>query len=109
MAASDATDRGWAEGDLLEVATPRGRVSGRLRISGIRPGVVFLPFHYGYWDQPDGHEPADDHGRAANELTLTDWDACSKQPVFKTAAAVTRLARPPARPRRPPRPAPGRW
>ncbi|MGY1762436.1 molybdopterin oxidoreductase family protein [Geodermatophilus sp. SYSU D00779] len=93
MSASDAGDRGWAEGDLLEVTTPRGRVSGRLRISGIRPGVVFLPFHYGYWDEPGGHEPAGDRGRAANELTLTDWDACSKQPIFKTAAAaVTRLA-----------------
>jgi anaerobic selenocysteine-containing dehydrogenase len=93
MSASDAGDRGWAEGDLLEVATPRGRVEGRLRISGIRPGVVFLPFHYGYWDEPGGHQPAGDRGRAANELTLTDWDACSKQPIFKTAAAaVTRLA-----------------
>ncbi|MGY1691458.1 molybdopterin oxidoreductase family protein [Geodermatophilus sp. SYSU D01105] len=93
MAASDAADRGWGEGDLLEVATPRGRVQGRLRISGIRPGVVFLPFHYGYWDEPGGSEPSGEGGRAANELTLTDWDACSKQPVFKTAAAaVTRLA-----------------
>jgi anaerobic selenocysteine-containing dehydrogenase len=92
MSASDAADRGWAEGDLLAVTTPRGRVEAKLRISGIRPGVLFLPFHYGYWDQPAGHEP-DGHGRAANELTLTDWDPCSKQPIFKTAAAaVTRLA-----------------
>jgi anaerobic selenocysteine-containing dehydrogenase len=92
MSASDAADRGWAEGDLLAVTTPRGRVEAKLRISGIRPGVLFLPFHYGYWDEPAGHEP-DGHGRAANELTLTDWDPCSKQPIFKTAAAaVTRLA-----------------
>ncbi|MGY1663456.1 molybdopterin oxidoreductase family protein [Geodermatophilus sp. SYSU D00705] len=90
MAASDAADRGWAEGDLLEVTTPRGRVVVRLRISGIRPGVLFLPFHYGYWDGPGGHEP-EGTGRAANELTLTDWDACSKQPVFKTAAAQVGL------------------
>ena len=63
---------------------------GKLRISGIRPGVLFLPFHYGYWDAPDGSE---DHGRAANELTLTDWDPVSKQPIFKTAAAqVQRVA-----------------
>ncbi|MGY1823429.1 molybdopterin oxidoreductase family protein [Geodermatophilus sp. SYSU D00079] len=93
MSASDAADRGLWEGDLLEIRTPRGRVEARLRISGIRPGVVFLPFHYGYWDRPGGHQPHDGHGRAANELTLTDWDACSKQPVFKTAAAaVSRLA-----------------
>ncbi|WP_218120665.1 molybdopterin oxidoreductase family protein [Geodermatophilus sp. DSM 45219] len=92
MSASDAADRGWSEGDLLAVTTPRGRVEAKLRISGIRPGVLFLPFHYGYWDQPAGHEP-DGHGRAANELTLTDWDPCSKQPIFKTAAAnATRLA-----------------
>jgi predicted molibdopterin-dependent oxidoreductase YjgC len=93
VSASDAADRGWSEGDLLEVTTPRGRVQARLRISGIRPGVLFLPFHYGYWDEPGGSGPGGKPGRAANELTLTDWDACSKQPIFKTAAAaVTRLA-----------------
>jgi hypothetical protein len=62
-------------------------VEARLRISGIRPGVVFLPFHYGYWDSPDGQ------GRAANELTITDWDPVSKQPLFKTAAAAVRRIR----------------
>lgn len=84
--AADASDRGWQDGDLLQVTTPRGAVTARLRISGIRPGVLFLPFHYGYWDTDAGHEP-DDRGRAANELTLTDWDPASKQPIFKTAAA----------------------
>jgi anaerobic selenocysteine-containing dehydrogenase len=91
MSASDAADRGFGEGDLLEIRTPRGRVQARLRISGIRPGVMFLPFHYGYWDEPSGHEPSGEHGRAANELTLTDWDPCSKQPLFKTAAAQVTL------------------
>ena len=46
--------------------------------------MVFLPFHYGYWDAPDRS------GRAANELTITTWDAVSKQPIFKTAAASVR-------------------
>jgi len=94
MAASDAADRGLGEGDLLEVSTPRGRVRARLRISGIRPGVLFLPFHYGYWDTDGGSQPAgEDDGRAANELTPTDWDPVSKQPIFKTAAAaVERVA-----------------
>ncbi|MFC8043358.1 molybdopterin oxidoreductase family protein [Nocardia sp. NPDC057353] len=87
MAAADARREGFAEGDSLAVLTPRGRVVARLRISGIRPGVVFLPFHYGYWDTPGGHEPGDGNGRAANELTLTDWDPASKQPLFKTGAA----------------------
>ncbi|MDN4160212.1 molybdopterin oxidoreductase family protein [Nocardioides abyssi] len=85
--AADAAREGWSEGDLLRVTTPRGEVTARLRISGIREGVLFLPFHYGYWDADGGHEP-DGHARAANELTLTDWDPASKQPIFKTAAAA---------------------
>lgn len=89
MAASDAADRGFVEGDALEIRTPRGRVRAKLRISGIRPGALFLPFHYGYWDTNAGHQPTTkDDGRAANELTLTDWDPVSKQPIFKTAAAA---------------------
>lgn len=83
----DAAAAGLREGDLAEVSTPRGSVRAAVRISGIRDGVLFLPFHYGYWDTAVGHEP-DPHGRAANELTLTDWDPASKQPIFKTAAAA---------------------
>ncbi|GAB4098565.1 nitrate reductase [Sinomonas halotolerans] len=90
----DAAAAGIAEGDLVEVASPRGSVRAQARVSGIRPGVLFLPFHYGYWDTEGGRAPDGDGspGRAANELTITDWDACSKQPIFKTAAArLTRL------------------
>ncbi|MFC5075157.1 molybdopterin oxidoreductase family protein [Kitasatospora cinereorecta] len=83
----DAAAAGLREGDLAEVSTPRGSLRAAVRISGIRDGVLFLPFHYGYWDTPAGHEP-DPHGRAANELTLTAWDPASKQPIFKTAAAA---------------------
>ncbi|GAB3347524.1 molybdopterin oxidoreductase family protein [Modestobacter lapidis] len=90
LSAGDAADRKFTEGDLLEITTPRGRVEARLRISGIRPGVAFLPFHYGYWDTPGGHGPGKKEGRAANELTITDWDPVSKQPLFKTAAAAVR-------------------
>jgi anaerobic selenocysteine-containing dehydrogenase len=90
--AADASEQGWQEGDVLSVTTARGEVQARLRVSGIRPGVLFLPFHYGYWDTDAGHEP-DGRGRAANELTLTDWDPASKQPIFKTAAAnATKIA-----------------
>ncbi|WP_019136494.1 molybdopterin oxidoreductase family protein [Cellulomonas massiliensis] len=85
----DAAAFGLAEGDLAEVATPRGRIEARVRVSGIRPGVLFVPFHYGYWDTAGGHEPSG-AGRAANELTLTSWDPVSKQPIFKTAAASIR-------------------
>lgn len=79
-------------GDLVEVGTPRGSVRARLRITPMRDGVVFLPFHYGYWDTPAGHRPAGDGpGRAANEGTVTDWDPVSKQPLFKTCAARVTL------------------
>ena len=86
---TDAQTYGLAEGDLAEVTTARGEVRARVRVSGIRPGVVFLPFHYGYWDTGEGWRPGD-HGRAANELTRTDWDPASKQPIFKTAACAVR-------------------
>jgi anaerobic selenocysteine-containing dehydrogenase len=86
MSAADATAHGWSEGDLLRVTTARGAVEARLRISGVRPGVVFVPFHYGYWDTT-GSAPEGGHGRAANELTVTDWDPASKQPLFKSGAA----------------------
>jgi anaerobic selenocysteine-containing dehydrogenase len=86
MSAEDAGRLGYGEGDVLDVTTPRGTVRALLRVSGIRPGVLFLPFHYGYWDTPGGNRP-DGPGRAANEMTVTDWDPASKQPIFKTAAA----------------------
>lgn len=93
MSAEDAGRQGFSEGDRLAVTTPRGRVTAQLRLSGIRPGVLFLPFHYGYWDIPAGYEPDEGEGRAANELTLTDWDPVSKQPLFKAGAArVERIA-----------------
>ncbi|MEU2611491.1 nitrate reductase [Micromonospora sp. NPDC007271] len=93
MSAGDAADRGLGEGDLLEITTPRGAVQAQLRISGIRPGVLFLPFHYGYWDTAGGSRPRKGQGRAANELTITDWDPVSKQPLFKTAVAAAALVR----------------
>lgn len=85
VAADDAHRAGIGEGDLVEIRTRRGTVRAAARITGIRPGVVFLPFHYGYWD-----DPGQGHHRAANELTPTDWDPVSKQPIFKTAAAAIR-------------------
>jgi predicted molibdopterin-dependent oxidoreductase YjgC len=91
LSAAEAAARDVAEGDLVEVATARGTLRGRLRVTAMRDGMVFVPFHYGYWDTPGGHEPADGVGRAANEGTITDWDPVSKQPLFKTAAAEVRL------------------
>ncbi|MFG3280978.1 molybdopterin oxidoreductase family protein [Streptomyces sp. NPDC048111] len=88
----DADELGLAEGDLTEVSSPRGSLRARVRVTDIRRGLLFVPFHYGYWDTaagsgPDGRTP----GRAANEATITDWDPASKQPLFKTAAAALTL------------------
>ena len=89
---SDAGSLGVEEGDLLRVETPRGTLEAKARVSDIREGVVFAPFHYGYFDTPDGDAPGG-YPRAANELTITDWDPVSKQPIFKVAAArVTKVA-----------------
>jgi anaerobic selenocysteine-containing dehydrogenase len=83
----DATTLGIAQGDQVDVVSPRGRIRATARYSDLRRGVVFLPFHYGYWDTPDVSGPGENRpGRAANELTITDWDPVSKQPLFKTSA-----------------------
>jgi ferredoxin-nitrate reductase len=85
LSADDAGGLGVREGDWVRVSSPRGTIEAQARISGIRDGVVFVPFHYGYWDEASGHEP-NGRARAANELTVTAWDPVSKQPIFKTAA-----------------------
>lgn len=83
----DAKRLGIAEGDPVTITSRRASVTARAKLGDILPGHVFLPFHYGYWDDPDseGYAP-EDRGRAANELTLTAWDVVSKQPCFKFAA-----------------------
>jgi anaerobic selenocysteine-containing dehydrogenase len=95
MSAIDAQEHGIGEGDVVDVSSPRGVIRAQARISHIRERVLFVPFHYGYWDAVgDQAGPGGDgHHRAANELTITDWDPVSKQPIFKTSAArVTRVA-----------------
>jgi anaerobic selenocysteine-containing dehydrogenase len=70
---ADASALGVAEGDTVQVRSPRGSISVPARVGGIREGVVFVPFHYG--------------DRAANELTITAWDPVSYQPIYKVGAA----------------------
>jgi ferredoxin-nitrate reductase len=89
---ADARALGVSEGDMVRVESPRGRLEAKARVSGIRDGVVFAPFHYGYFDQEGGDAP-DGRARAANELTITEWDPVSKQPLFKAGAVrVTKVA-----------------
>ncbi|MCR8898780.1 nitrate reductase [Gordonia sp. GONU] len=96
LSVHDAAEREIGDGDLVEISSPRSAITATARITDIRPGVLFVPFHYGYWDI-DGHAGTDAdtaHERAANELTPTDWDPASKQPIFKTGAAkLTRVSR----------------
>lgn len=79
----DAGQYGIQDGELVEVITRRGKVLAPARVGDILPGHLFIPFHYGDWDNPE-------HPRAANELTITGYDPVSKQPHFKYAAAKLR-------------------
>jgi ferredoxin-nitrate reductase len=87
---ADADRESIDNGDMVEVSTSRGMIIGRARIGNVRSRVIFVPFHYGYWDRPSDTN----HRRAANELTRTDWDPASKQPTFKVAAASLRPQHP---------------
>jgi ferredoxin-nitrate reductase len=92
LCAEDAQRLGVTEGDTLRVSSPRGSIEAPARIGPMRPRVVFVPFHYGYWDTGDGAGP-DGQLRAANELTMTIWDPVSKQPQLKTAAVKVERVR----------------
>lgn len=83
LSVEDAEKYGIQAGDKVIVESRRGTVIEPARIGDIEPGVVFIPFHYGSWDD-------DSRPRAANELTLTEWDPVSKQPHFKYAAVRIR-------------------
>ena len=88
LAPVDAAKLSISEGDVVRVESLRGAVVARARLSGVRPGVVFVPFHYGSCGgDKNGHESA------ANELTLLGWDPVSKQPLLKSGAVrVTKIA-----------------
>jgi anaerobic selenocysteine-containing dehydrogenase len=89
ISTEDAARHGIAEGDLVGIASPRGAIQAPARIGRVRPGVIFVPFHYGYFDV----DRPDRVPRAANELTATAWDPVSKQPIFKVAAVrIAKLA-----------------
>ena len=45
----DARRLGIEEGDWVAIGSRRGRIEARARLTGIREGVVFAPFHYSYW------------------------------------------------------------
>src|SRR5215207_5681296 len=86
LSQEDAERLGVADGDMVAVESPRGRVEAEARIGSSRSGVVFVPFHFGYWDSGG----VDQRPRAANELTRTEWDPASKQPLYKVGACRVR-------------------
>jgi ferredoxin-nitrate reductase len=79
MAPEDAEKLGIKEGEMVQVESRRGYVEAPAKIGDIEPGLIFIPFHYGYWDD-------ESRSRAANELTIAEWDPVSKQPHYKYAA-----------------------
>jgi formate dehydrogenase alpha subunit len=69
----DAGRLGIADGDPVTVASRRGRVDTVARVTeGIKPGTVFMPFHYAE--------------SAANVLTNTAVDPVAKIPELKVCA-----------------------
>ncbi len=70
---SDAAAYGIGEGDIVEIATRRGKIEVRATISErANPGVVFVPFHYA--ETP------------VNVLTPSALDPVCKIPEFKVSA-----------------------
>ena len=62
LCADDAERLGVAEGEMLRVSSRAARSRCRRASARAREGVVFVPFHYGYWDV--GTTPAPTAGRA---------------------------------------------
>jgi len=89
----DAGRLGVREGRTVEIASRYGNVRVPARLSeAIKPGVVFVPMHWGRTGTPHG-----DAGRA-NNVTSPRVDPRSQEPDFKyTAVAVRPVASAPRR------------
>ena len=84
----DAFSRHIKDGDLVSITNNRGNVRVRAKHSNdIKPGVVFLPMHWGKVLNSDLNR--------ANNLTNNLVDAKSKEPDFKFAAVQVSLYKKP--------------
>lgn len=84
----DAAQRGIKEGQIVIIENRRGKVQVPAKITDdIRPGVVFLPMH---WGKILGQSAA-----RANNLTSDLLDPFSKEPDFKYAAVEVKKFRKP--------------
>lgn len=80
----DARARGIRDGDLVRVTSRRGELAAPAPLIGHRPGVVSVPFHYGYFDQTHPHR----HTCAANELTRDFWPTAWSTPKASASPTV---------------------
>lgn len=78
----DAEMRGIREGDVVKVSSRRGNIRVKAKLKNtVKPGEVFVPFHFGDVDPDEAHLK-----QAANHLTLNWVDPICKQPIFKVSA-----------------------
>jgi anaerobic selenocysteine-containing dehydrogenase len=78
MNSADAVRLGVRDGDRVRVTSRRGSVEGPAKVGEVvAAGVIFIPFHFG---EMEG-------GTTVNDLMPKAWDAVSKQPIQKFAAA----------------------
>lgn len=84
----DAIQRNIGDNELIEVSSLRGEVRVKAKYSNdIKPGVVFMPMHWGCIKNSDLHR--------ANNLTNNLVDPLSKEPDFKySAVQVKRYNKP---------------
>jgi anaerobic selenocysteine-containing dehydrogenase len=75
---NDAGDLGLKDGDAVRVVSRRGFARTTLRLdAGIRPGTLFMSFHWG--------QLHDEHA-CANAVTHGEYDPISRQPELKYSA-----------------------
>ena len=69
----DAKELSINDKEMVRLASRRGAIKARIKInSGIKPGVVFVPFHFAE--------------AAANTLTIAELDPIAKIPEYKACA-----------------------
>ena len=86
----DARQRGIQEGDIVDIVSKSGEARVKARIStDIKPGVVFMPMHWGKLAGSDLNR--------ANNLTGRLVDPRSKEPDFKYTAVELLKHVPPKR------------
>jgi anaerobic selenocysteine-containing dehydrogenase len=83
---ADATKLRVSTGNLVRVASRRGEIVVRARVTDtVAPGAVFIPMHFGDLDPSD---VAQNNGRlvSVNRLTLNYVDKDCAQPIYKHCA-----------------------